>query len=347
MTQPTIAGIHDHSNWAGNWLDRENQYSWLHAFRSPLLEHCTKKLYLAETYHSKIISGGNNLNYVLYQPDRSLRSIAQQIINDNPSLLFLNICWYKDAYPTLKYLREKLASTHFCIRIHHDVDYLYSQSGFLETVELCDSIITPTRSQLREIVKLKKFSSTSCQPFGVDIEYFRKDSTNAIRDIDLISFTNSHPARNYDLIRYSIKRLAKKGLKHENHTGLDRRSLSQKLSRSKYFLLSSMCEASGSRILLEALASGCIPIVLNECRTASEVLTLYNVGYKVTSSFRLKMPEKQVIKPLFSLRKTVGKIEHILMSEYNGPIRLHFQAEHSFSEEVAALTRFIRQIIDS
>ena len=59
--------------------------------------------------------------------------------------------------------------------------------------------------------------------------------------------------------------------------------------------MTSLTEASGSRVLLEAISSGCYPLVFEECNTAVQIIKEHNYGKIIKSNFRVKMPQKVVL----------------------------------------------------
>ena len=112
-------------------------------------------------------------------------------------------------------------------------------------------------------------------------------------------------------------------------------------------LLSSLTEASGSRILLEALAAGCSPIVFKECRTAAEILNYYKVGHVVSSKFKLNMPSKTVSVPFFSYKYLANQFEYILQAKPRpfSDDSSEFIESYSYNKEVAHISAILKSLL--
>ena len=133
------------------------------------------------------------------------------------------------------------------------------------------------------------------------------------------------------------------GFKSKNITGISRLELSHYLKRSKIFFLTSLTEASGSRILLEAINSGCMPVVFEECKTAVEVINEHKVGYKIKSKFKLKMPEKIVSYNFIDFLRIFIKLLFIRLNYKNKKIPYLFD-KYLIKNEIKELTKIINNI---
>lgn len=284
-------GIHDHPNIIEEWLRVDNQYTWLRTFEN--LECKTSAFLKTRDKKRKDLVKNIKVRSIEYYFDNnSCIDWSNQINQINPTHILWNICYYSEALPLIIKLKKQKSNIVHCIRIHHEVSYLSSQEGFLDFLFNVDFVITPTNSQLKFLKDLGYSQPMKVIPFGVDDEIFRKRISN--KDIDFISCCNKHPLRNLKFLKLQYLILNLIGFKCINITGLSRLELSKYLRRSKIFFLTSLTEASGSRILLEAISSGCTPVVFEECFTAVEVLKDHNYGFRIKSKFKIKMPEKFV-----------------------------------------------------
>ena len=284
-------GIHDHHNIIENWFKEDNQYSWLRAFEN--LDCKTSALLKIKKKERKDLAKNKKVRGIKYYFDNeSSINWFNKISKINPTHILWNICYYNEALPLIIKLKKHNNKIFHCIRIHHEVSYLAKQDGFLDFISNGDFLITATNRQLKLLIDYGYKQPIKVIPFGVDDKIFKNRISK--KDIDFISCCNKHPLRNLKFLKvqYFIMNLI--GFKSKNITGFTRLELSEYLKRSKIFFLTSLTEASGSRILLEAISSGCLPVVFEECSTAVEVINEHNFGLKIESKFKLKMPEKIV-----------------------------------------------------
>lgn len=337
-----LLGIHDHANYAAKWLDTTTPYSWLRAFE--ILDATERYAFLREnnlTYSmdSKI----RGVNYSFFK--EGIAEWVDEIIDVKPDVILYNICWYSEAVEPIKRLKKHLKGTTHIIRVHHDVSYLSLQSGFNEVVCSCDVAIVATAHQADKLEQIGFLGKIHVLPFGVDHNEFlvnRKPFKE--REIDVISATNTHPARNLPLLKKIYSRLAANGVKVRNVVGLSRQELAMSLGNSKIFFLTSMTEASGSRIMLEAIAAGCYPVAFSECKTAKEVLQQHEFGKLINSGITLKMPQKKVKVPFFSDVRISNQIRYILSSLESLNYVNDFQLLDSFhyNKEVSSLVNILK-----
>jgi len=309
MSKDVWVGIHDHANYAAKWLDAASPYSWLRAFEASS-DIALPYAFLKEKNISyEMNESVRGVSYKFFESEFSSWVSAIEALN--PRIVFYNLCYYKKALEGVSKLTEKLKGCKHIIRIHHDVNYLKEQEGFIDTVLCCDVAIVPTDKQKKSLETIGFEGSIHVLPFGIDFNEFSFSGIDLEnKSIDILSATNSHPARNQVLLNKIFNSLLEKGFNVENIYDRPRDELKEKLSNSKFFFLTSLTEASGSRIILEAIKSGCIPIVFEECDTASDLLRELNLGFQIKSDLVLKMPEKKV-KKSFSAKK---RIENQLIS---------------------------------
>ena len=133
------------------------------------------------------------------------------------------------------------------------------------------------------------------------------------------------------------------GFKSKNITGISRLELSHYLKRAKIFFLTSLTEASGSIILLEAINSGCMPVGFEECKTAVEVIDEHKFGYKIKSKFKLKMPEKIVSYNFIDFLRIFIKLLFIRLNYKNKKIPYLFD-KYLIKNEIKELTKIINNV---
>tara|TARA_B100000927_G_C16206861_1_gene365919 strand:- start:132 stop:545 length:414 start_codon:yes stop_codon:yes gene_type:complete len=133
------------------------------------------------------------------------------------------------------------------------------------------------------------------------------------------------------------------GYKCKNITGFSRIELSEYLKRSKIFFLTSLTEASGSRILLEAISCGCMPVVFEECSTAVEVINEHKFGLKIKSRFKLKMPEKIVNYNFLDFVRIFIKLLFIRLS-FKNKKSPYILDKYLIKNEINELTKLINSL---
>jgi glycosyltransferase involved in cell wall biosynthesis len=221
--------------------------------------------------------------------------VVDQVCAYNPDIIFLNMCYFAEAVKFLNELKKRLTAK-IIIRIHHDVRYLLKLESTLEFMSFADKLVVPTVVQAN-FLRTKLSNKVLIEPvcFGVDTSL----SNSALNGqpscdvFDLVTAANPHPARNYreTLLMHTILKMI--GYKTLNLYQLDKHLVLENLRKSRFFLLTSLTEASGSRILLEAIDAGCIPIVLSECDSATELLNDLQFGQIIESNIIYKVPSKK------------------------------------------------------
>ena len=337
-----LIGIHDCPDTLENFINSESQYSWIKAFKKIK----NKKIFLRVDKISK------NKDRDIIQKTTPTDSWFESLKANKPKIIFFNICFYSEALSLIKIIKRSLPEVQLVTRVHHDVSYLKSQEGFVNFVKNSDIIITATNSQkniLKKICGESKIYFTL--PFGVDIKEFMTNSKRNKRNIDIASAANPHPARNYKIILDIFSSFQYHGFNTFNFYKIERNNLKIKLKEVHFFLLSSLTEASGSRILLEAISSGCYPIVLNECKTAVEVIEELGYGIIIKSNFNLLMPQKVVSTNLFKRFIFKYKLKRIIQSRHrfkvcNSKLRRFIETKkYNFDDEVTTLQKIINKIL--
>jgi hypothetical protein len=90
--------------------------------------------------------------------------------------------------------------------------------------------------------------------------------------------------------------LTQRGYKTKNFYGLTPIQLAKSLGRSKVFFQPSMTEASGSRVLLEAIAAGCHPVAVAESSTTAELATQHG-GHVLVTGISYDFKSKTIRNP--------------------------------------------------
>jgi len=276
MTKHKWLGIHDHPDTAVKWLDDQVSYTWLRTFeRAPDIETVA---FLREPHYDRDIP--NPIRNVTYRfRSTSLSEWIDAIAQEEPSLILYNLCDYAVGAKAMQRLRCLLPNTKHVLRIHHFVPYLAAQNGFIETVRSCDFAIAPTDGQRLPLQCLGFQGTPYALPFGVNVSAMKSYALPfEQRDIDLACATNSHPARNLEIVQQTLAILCSKGINAQNFTDLAPSELGRRFGRSKIFWQTSLTEASGSRVLPEAMAAGCYPLVFDECPTTRLLIQQHGYG---------------------------------------------------------------------
>lgn len=196
-------GIHDHANTAARWVDRESSYTWLRAFE--MFSEGQAVAYLREpNYDHDIEHPVENIRYRFR--NKPFSSWYGDIIREAPDLILYNLCYYRDAKRSVGEITKALPNTKHIIRIHHDVNYLKDQPGYVDCLMACDAAIAPTEKQVKTLRSIGFQGEVHVLPFGVDINRFQRSSIAlAERNIDIACSTNHHPARNLPVVRRVLK----------------------------------------------------------------------------------------------------------------------------------------------
>lgn len=331
-------GIHDHANTAVRWVDRESSYTWLRAFE--MFSEGQAVAYLREpNYDHDIEHAVENIRYRFRT--KPISSWYGDVIREAPDLILYNLCYYSDAKRSVGAIAKALPNTTHVIRIHHDVNYLKDQPGYVDCLMACDVAIAPTEKQVKTLRSIGFQGEIHVLPFGVDINRFQRSSIAlAERNIDIACSTNQHPARNLPVVRGVLKKLQEKGLRAENLIGLKRDDLVERLGRTKFFWQTALTEASGSRILPEAIAAGCIPIVMKECQTTHDLISGLNIGYSLESRIALDPVKKKTRVPFGTSARLTREIGQIIAAGTTEQSRL-LPEQYYESFEIRELFRIL------
>ena len=305
-------GVHDHPDTAVRWLDAAVSYTWLRAFEG--MQSVETVAYLREPHYSENMSVAiRGVKYCFRKTD--FPTWVDEIILNKPNLILYNLCGYTAAARGLWRLKEELPKTVHVMRVHHEVDYLAATKGFKECMMACDVIIAPTPFQAERVRHLLNDQEKVVYslPFGIrSVPMHERAKEFSERTIDLACACNRHPGRNVEIVEKVIAELNRRGYVAKNFQGLPSKQLAEQLGQSKVFWLSSMTEASGSRILPEAISAGCFPVVFRECSTAVDLVRLHSRGSIVLSGINYDYKRKIAKVPEGIVDKMVLEIENAI-----------------------------------
>lgn len=337
-------GIHDHSDSAVRWLDAGVSYTWLRAFEQA--QGVETVAYLREHHYRRDLEiPVRGVRYCFRNTE--FPDWAEAIISERPSLILYNLCYYKAGAPIIRRLREALPGTLHVIRIHHQVTYLAAHEGFAESVLACDVAIAPTPGQIPAVRDLGFRGPVHALPFGIDAEVMARTARHfRERDFDLVCACNSHPARNRSVVEAVLEVLKSRGRRVCNFQDMTRPELAAGLGRAKTFWLSSLTEASGSRIMPEAIDAGCYPIAFEECFTAEELLQTMGVGSVIRSGIAYDYRTKTTAVPDSAVADLADKLDAIIAQRDAVPDWTPAPLARAYHEhhEVADLTALLREV---
>ncbi|MCL2715094.1 MAG: hypothetical protein FWD68_11050 [Alphaproteobacteria bacterium] len=318
MSKPLVwVGIHDHADGAPRWLDSSVSYTWLRAFER--VSDIRAIAYLREHHYCRDIDSPIRGVYYRFRTS-GIEQWVPDIVLERPDLILYNVCYYADGLGAVEKLREALPGAVHVVRIHHQVNYLAAQQGFREFVNACDVAIAPTSRQVQDVYNLGFIGPVFYLPFGVNLEGMRQGRLDwATRGIDLSSAADGHPARNRLLVESVFENLRKRGRRVENFQGLTSKTLAGKLGNTKVFWQTSLTEASGSRILPEAMAAGCFPVVFQECSSTVELIEAHRTGTALTSGIRYDFATKVAVYPDGVVESLTEKVDEIICKVVASP----------------------------
>jgi hypothetical protein len=254
-----------------DWLDPNFSMSWLEALGLLEVEYGWKVFALASTGEeasSAFIRGVN----VEFYPRQELWSELFKKMKIQPDILLLNIMDYNTAAPEIKELIKVYPSTKIIFRIHHEPFRLaHQQTGFIDSLTYSDLVISPLpiyNTFLRALLNCQIISI----PFGAKksakkISKEFKESPKLILSVT----KNLNPGKNFELVKM-LHSLSDHQTAFNFYIDISKDQLDQKFVESSYFLQPSLTEASGSRILLEAVQYGLVPICFDACLSAAYVV---------------------------------------------------------------------------
>lgn len=333
-----IMGIHDHAVSIKQWLDRNSSYTWLRAFEEIDEE---EKISILATNDSEQFFYAEQHNLKIHFKNKNFNEWVELIALEKPDVLLFNICYYAEWVDRVKIIKESVPTAQLIARIHHDVRYLMQHEGFLAFLTHIDQIIVPNEEQENY---LKKYLNKTCEvlPFSADLSLNESDVDPSMKVLDLVSTANQHPARNLRIMTKLLRKLSWRGYKCENLRNLSRRRFHEKLYSAKYFLLPALTEASGSRVLIEALKANCMPIVFSECQSAVELLEKIDVPHiKLESGLKYNYSTKRVTNKFGAASRLLSQIEPILSMSENSPIKNNIPVCLSEKYEIGRLKEII------
>jgi hypothetical protein len=267
----SILAFHDCPFPLNDWFDPDFSMSWLEALSLLEVEDDWKVFALASTGEetsSAFIRGVN----VDFYPKEDLWVELFNKMKIQPDILLLNIMDYNTAVVEIKELVKAYPNTKIIFRIHHEPFRLaYQQTGFIESLMFADLVISPLPIYNTFLTALLNCQIVSI-PFGakksvknVSAEFNKSPNT-------ILSVTkNLNPGKNFELVRI-LHSLSDHQTIFNSYIDISKEQLNQKFAESSHFLQPSLSEASGSRILLEAVQYGLVPICFEACLSATYVI---------------------------------------------------------------------------
>lgn len=303
-------GIHDHPDHAPRWVDAKTSYTWLRAFERT--EGIQPVAYVREYNYDYDVREA--VNGVFYRFRRSgMQLWVDDIAKESPDVILHNVCFYSEGAPAIQRLKERVPAAVHVIRIHHQVRYLAAQPGFREFLLACDVAIAPTPEQVLDVRRLGFLGPIYSLPFGINVEPLKAHALPfGERDIQLASASNAHPARNLEIVEAVYKELRLRGRRVENFQGLLPEAFSKALGRTKIFWQTALTEASGSRVLPEALAAGCFPVVFDECSSTREFIEIHKTGRGIRSGIYYDFPTKKAYAPANVVDMLVDRLDSLI-----------------------------------
>lgn len=329
-----IIGVHDHAVSKSKWLDKNSSYTWLRAFEEILLQ---EKIAILATNEPEEVLRDEVNNVKTYFKNKNFSEWAKLLIAESPDVILFNICYYSRWVDCVNDLKKRLPKSQLIARVHHDVRYLSQHEGFFEFIEQMDKVIVPNEQQknyLNRFINIKY----EVLPFAANLSISEREIDNWLDRLDLVSTANQHPARNLRLIQLLFWRLRLRGYKCQNLQNLSRRRFHEKLYTARYFLLPALTEASGSRVLIEALKANCRPIVFLECLSAVELLEELNVPYVgVSSGLNYNYKTKRVCNKFGATSRLMTQIEPVLNVKDSSDAKPNFPSFLSEEYEISRL----------
>lgn len=333
-----VMGIHDHAVGVQKWLDTSSSYTWLRALEELSAD---KKVAVLATRDPEGRHTDNKTEVCYSFLHQDFSRWTDLIIAERPDKVLFNVCYYSKWEEEITRLRQECPETLLLARIHHDVRYLSQHDGFLSFVRSMDQVIVPSTKQ-KTFLAQTIGKPISVLPFSANIIPPRVLENSEAQRLDLVSTANGHPARNYRVIKRLIKKLNSAGFRCENIQGVSRESFHEKLHRARYFLLPSLTEASGSRVLIESLKANCVPIVFEECLSAVEILQETGVThFVVASNLKLDFKTKKVSNKFMAHRRLFKQVYPIISSSASYNCQHSLPIELSERHEIDSLKKHL------
>jgi hypothetical protein len=268
---PSILAFHDCPFPLSEWLDPNFSMSWLEALSLLEVEDDWRVFALASSGKeaSSVFIRGVSLE--LY-PKEELWTELFKKMKMQPDILLLNIMDYNAAALRIKEINKLFPSTKIIFRIHHEPFRLaHQQSGFIESLLYSDLVISPLpmyNAFLEALLSCKVISI----PFGA-----KENKLNNSKEFNkspklILSVTkNQNPGKNFELVK-KLHSLSDHETTFNFYIDISKEQLNQKFAESSHFLQPSLSEASGSRILLESVLNGLVPICFEASLSAAYVV---------------------------------------------------------------------------
>lgn len=317
MVQVTmrIIGVQDFPMAAPAWLDDTTSVSWLRAFEQ-----------LAEAGHEVFaILREHNYDYKMARPIRGVRYIftkthekfAQLIKELEPDRIMYNCCYYW-RLPTLMQTVKALCPTaHHIIRTHHEVKRVLPKPLLAQVLEHADHMILSTHADWEAVAAIEPVQQHTIIPFGVDLNYYGCCASQCSKTLDFIASCSGNPVKNLPLLKSVFEELAARGYTTQNVVGMPKQQYAQRLQSARVYFSPTTSEASGSRSLLEAYASGAYPVVSAQCVSTCELVALFGGSVTDTESGNVKSIADHLERVLHSLPDALSGIKLTKLSSYS------------------------------
>jgi glycosyltransferase involved in cell wall biosynthesis len=307
---PTCIGVQDFADTAIKWLDASVSFSWLRAFED-ISATIQPVAYLREQHYTyNMVAPVRGVSYRFRKS--GFPTWADDIVSHKPRVIIYNLCEYNVAAAALTRLRRQLPETKHVLRLHHEARYLLCHTGFRECLLSADIAIAPTNDQI-ETLRFAGFQGLlRAIPFGVNPGIM---GTYQLpfdqRPYDFVCANTSVSQKNTGLLHAVFEILNQKGYKTKNFGGVTAVQLAQQLGQSKVFFQPSMTEASGSRVLLEAIAAGCHPVAVAESPTTSHVAVEHG-GHALVTGVTYDFKTKTIDNPDGAQNRIADQLVEIL-----------------------------------
>ena len=269
--KPSILAFHDCPFPLSEWSDPNFSMSWLEALSLLETEDDWRVFALASAGKEASSAFIRGVNLEFYPKEKLWAELFKKM-KMQPDVLLLNIMDYNTAALRIKELSKMYPSTKIIFRIHHEPFRLaHQQSGFIESLMCSDLVISPLpmyNTFLKALLNCQVISI----PFGA-----KKNPEKNTKEIDkspkiILSVTkHQNPGKNFELVK-ELHYLSDHETTFNFYLDISKEQLNQKFAESSHFLQPSLSEASGSRILMEAVQYGLVPICFEASLSAEYVV---------------------------------------------------------------------------
>lgn len=248
------------------WTDPSLSMSWLDTFRE--LKEIERYAYVCcnDFEVSEL-----DLDGVKFTFSNSKNYLREGFDFSKFDLIIINFSYYDKHFEYIKEVKVKFGIK-VIVRIHHEPFRLVAQSSFVKLLSIADFVISPLLIY-NDFLKKVTAASISTLPFGVDVKYFSeiRSRTRVQEKSICVAFSGNNPVKNLPLAKSLFKFLSE-SFKVDIISGVDKSTMGLRMASCQYFFQPSLSEASGSRVLYEAISAGCIPVTLSNANSASYVV---------------------------------------------------------------------------